>query len=417
MIKIMGMLSWQLVEKLTSMLLIFFVSVKMANFYGSDLYGQYTFLLSVVALTAIFQELISKKVVIKEFIDGRQLSIIMVSFFSKTVLYLIIFIPTLLVVFVFWDSSGYVLLLAICINEMVKVLMFPYEVYCESKLKFHILSKVNIFFSCCLFCVQFYCVYVGLGIEFVVYVSIIIGLLRACMMPFFLRLDGDSLKLHYEFSKLVLFDIVSKSKYLSISFIYYITYSEMDKVMIGIFGGVSDVAIYSIANQYILALCVFIPIIQKTIFPILASKKNELKKVFVNYNGIITWVYIFLIPVSIFGANLIIKNFYISDYWSAITVFNVLTVGVLFVANGSLRVSYLTIENKTKILMYVALIGTFLNIFLNILLIHFVGFLGAAIATVITQAITSSFVYLFFSGYKKIFFMQLKSLFFWRYWK
>jgi O-antigen/teichoic acid export membrane protein len=105
---------------------------------------------------------------------------------------------------------------------------------------------------------------------------------------------------------------------------------------------------------------------------------------------------------------------YIYDdlYQNATVLYAVLAVGVLLAANSSLRVSYMVIEGHTKVLMYVAIFGTVVNIALNYIFIQSFGDIGAAIATVVTQLITSNLVYMAFKNYRKIPLLQVKSVFF-----
>ena len=173
-----------------------------------------------------------------------------------------------------------------------------------------------------------------------------------------------------------------------------------------------SVSIYAIANQLIVAVSMFIPIFQRTIYPILVENKHRLEETFIKYNGMITWFYIIIIPFSCVFVYSFFDLVYNEEYERAITVYFILSLGVLFSANASLRVAYLTIENKTKVLMYVALLGTVVNVVANYFLILNVGLLGASIATVVTQFITSNLIYLFFKKYRFIAISQIRSVFF-----
>lgn len=382
----------------------------MANFYGAESYGEYLFLASFVGFGGLFQEIISKKIVMKDYVDGSTRNVLMVSFSWKLLIYFIVLLLPALYFYMYIDLYFFYVFILLYTNEVVKLLCFPLEVKSESAMKFALISKVNLISIIVLTLVQLYTLYIGMTIIYIALVAVVGSVIRFAIFKLSMSRCGLGLEYRLEGSKKSAFSLMDKSKYLCISYIYYVTYVQLDKIMIGILGDVSDVADYGIANQFIVALTLLIPIYQKIIYPILLRGRDNLNSKFIKYNSIITWVYILIIPLAIYVVNATFGLFYDEVYFRAINVFGILSVGVLFVANGSLRVLFLTIESQTKVLMYIGLIGTFINVFLNYFLIKTIGFYGAAIATVITQAVASNFIYFFIPKYRYIFFMQLRSL-------
>jgi len=404
------LLSWQLIERFMTLGLVFIVSAKTANTYGAFYFGEYSFIISIVSLTAIFQEVISKKVVIKLFIESEgDARFIKTAFTAKLLIFVFLFVIYTLLYYLFLPSFTLLFLSLIFINEVSKLLAYPFEIVCESNMHFDTITKVNVISGVLLFVSQFTSVYHGLNIEFLVVLSIVVNVFRTFL---FRMISSQYIPLTLSIDKLVLYEYVAKSKYLCISFIYYITYLEIDKVMSGLLLDKETVAIYAIANQFIVAISIIIPIFQKTIYPILTRNPDKLEGNFLRYNGIITWVYIIIIPPSIYILNFVFPYVYDDSYQNATVLYSILAVGVLLAANSSLRVSYMVIEGQTKILMYVAIFGTIVNIVLNYIFILSFGYIGAAIATVITQLITSNLIYMTLKDYRKIPLLQIKSVFF-----
>ena len=182
-------------------------------------------------------------------------------------------------------------------------------------------------------------------------------------------------------------------------------YSQIDKIMIGNMLSDYDVGQYT-ASANICSIALLIPAAFITSFqPTIVERKKDgedeyqllIKKV---HSGIIWLSIIMSLAISLFS-GLIIRFIYGADY---ITAASTLRIAIWFQALsiiGSLRSVWLLCEEKTDYLKAFVCIGVFVNVTLNYILIPQIGINGAAIATIITELVTSFFASLLFKGTRK----------------
>jgi O-antigen/teichoic acid export membrane protein len=154
-------------------------------------------------------------------------------------------------------------------------------------------------------------------------------------------------------------------------------------------------------------------LVAQSLFPAIISAQKVNKSHYYNrlqlFYDLMTWLGIAIaLPTSLaasglvnllFGEQYIKAGFVLSIYaWTGVFVF-------LGVANGK----WLIIENMQKITFYRTFLGCIINIILNYLLIPRQGIIGAAIATLSTQAIVNFFFLAFFDKTRITFWMQLKA--------
>jgi polysaccharide transporter, PST family len=110
-------------------------------------------------------------------------------------------------------------------------------------------------------------------------------------------------------------------------------------------------------------------------------------------------------------SSLIIRLLFGIEYEaaSAILVIHIWT-GV-FVASGLIRNLWTTTEGLMQYAFITSALGAVINIGLNLILIPRYGGIGAAIATVISQAFAACISSAFFRNTRKIFRLQIKALF------
>tara|TARA_Y100000034_G_C6642691_1_gene280992 strand:+ start:31 stop:579 length:549 start_codon:yes stop_codon:yes gene_type:complete len=80
----------------------------------------------------------------------------------------------------------------------------------------------------------------------------------------------------------------------------------------------------------------------------------------------------------------VIRNIATSEFISTNTLLLVLALTIIFASIYSLSQNILFLLKKTKVVNYITLTGAIFNIVLNIILVPYIGILGAAISTLIT---------------------------------
>ena len=196
-------------------------------------------------------------------------------------------------------------------------------------------------------------------------------------------------------------DVLGESYHFILSGIMTSIYGQMDKIMIGKMLGDSEVAYYTLSLT-IASMWIFVPtaIVNSLRPSILEAKRvgneKEYTQRLLKLYSIIIWT---CLVVAVFGVLLIKPAIYIlygEAYLPAVNSFRIVIWSELFSMIGVARGVWIVSENKNKYVKYYLAIGSVFNLVMNFVLIPMIGTLGAAIATLITQIITSMIAPLFF---------------------
>ena len=123
-----------------------------------------------------------------------------------------------------------------------------------------------------------------------------------------------------------------------------------------------------------------------------------------------TQLYLFLSILSVIVVNILFLKIFSDEYILSIPTYIILTISVIFKANGALQTTHVTIKNITKKIFYKTFSGIIINIILNYIFINIYGVTGAALSTSITHFITLFFLDFFIKEYREQAWIQLKSL-------
>ncbi|MEC4852575.1 MAG: flippase, partial [Jaaginema sp. PMC 1079.18] len=201
---------------------------------------------------------------------------------------------------------------------------------------------------------------------------------------------------------------------LILSGIVIIIYMRIDQIMLGQMKGAEAVGIYSVAVK-ISELWYFIPqAIINSVFPSVVQAKEiseelyyrRLQKIF---NFVTTSGYIFAIAIT-FSSSFLINLCYGSEYSEAAGILTISIWAGIFVALGVARETWLTTEGLMKFSAATTAAGAVVNVILNLLFIEKYGAMGAAVATVISQAVASYIAGAFYPQTWPIFVRQTKAL-------
>ncbi len=213
----------------------------------------------------------------------------------------------------------------------------------------------------------------------------------AVMLYIFYRAEqGQKLKI----SKHKGTEVLSESYHFILSGLMAATYSQMDRIMIGSMMSDYDVGLYTTATA-ICGMWLFVPnaIISSFRPKILELKKegNEehYERRLEQLYSFIIWLCIFVsIAVCILG-SFVIRILYGEEYIGAAPALRIAIWYETFAMIGTARGIWILCENKNKYVKYYLGIGAVVNLILNYVMIPVWGINGAAIATLITQIVTS----------------------------
>jgi polysaccharide transporter, PST family len=191
-------------------------------------------------------------------------------------------------------------------------------------------------------------------------------------------------------------------------------YMKIDQIMLGQMIGDRAVGIYAAATR-ISEAWYFIPTaIVSSVTPSIYKARKQSEAAYYRYvgrllramNGIAIAV---AVPVTILAPS-IIQLCYGKDYLSSSSVLVVHIWAAIFVFMGVATLPYFIAEGLTQLTLRRTVLGAIINVVLNFFLIPSYMGVGAAIATVISQAVASYLSHAFHPRTRKLFWIQTRSL-------
>ena len=383
------------VAEVVSKVLQFIVMLYAARLLSPNHFGKFSFAISLSLIAVIFSDIGINTLLIREISRQRKLAskYFMNAFVVKSVLSVFTFllivvllnlmnypVETRGIVYVIWIFT-----ILSTFTELFYSLFRAFEkMYFDAFLK--ILRMVI------LTLLGLYVLFNGLGIFAFVYTFVItevIVLVVASMLAV-----KNFIKLKFEVSVDFIKELIRKSMPFGLAFIFGSIYFYIDSVMLSKLRGDVEVAIYSVAYNLVLAL-LFIPTVYTSaIYPVLSRYYESYKKdksnneIKVLYTRSFKYLLIIGLPISVglfMLSGKIIHFLYGTKYSASIIALQIVAWFVFIKFVNFLLGIVLSSINKQKKRMIGQGVTAFFNVVLNIFLIPVIGFVGAAISTLITE--------------------------------
>ncbi len=194
---------------------------------------------------------------------------------------------------------------------------------------------------------------------------------------------------------------------MALTSIFALVYFKVDVVMLSMFGSSNaDIGIYSAAIRLIEVLNVIPAILVGGLFPILAdlskNRKSELESTFRKSFQVLLLIVIFIVVVTVTSSQEIIQIIYGAEYSDSTVALNIIIWTSLFIFPNVLFLNLIVIANKQMLNAIFAFFCLILNVVLNLIFIPRYGYIGASIATVVTDmiffAMTATFAVKYFTS-------------------
>ncbi|MCI8333520.1 MAG: flippase [Lachnospiraceae bacterium] len=188
-------------------------------------------------------------------------------------------------------------------------------------------------------------------------------------------------------------EILRKSYHFIISGLMVAIYTQMDRIMLKQMLNEYIVGLYSSAMNISSMWGFILAAIINSAQPVIISSKGKNNELYIKqikrlYSSII-WIGIFVAGGISLCSKFVIGNMYGKDYLSASGTLTISVWFEIFAMLGTARGIWCMCENKVKYIKYYLGIGAVLNVALNYFLIPIYGPSGAAVATLVTQFVTS----------------------------
>jgi PST family polysaccharide transporter len=408
--------SWLLAERLLRMGLSLFVGVWIARYLGPDDYGLYSYALAFVFLFSTLATIGLDQIIIRDIVrqPDQKYEILGTAFILKLLGSSIILPLTVGTSYLLRPDNPLVQLLVATVS--VGMVFRSLDV-----IEFWFWSQTNSKYSVLARNISIVLVSIGkvvaiqLNAPLVIFGTLFSLELFLTSLGFvaFYYLQGNSL-LSWRFTRKHAKSLMQEGWPLMLSSIVILIYMKTDQIMLGQMLGDRSVGIYTAASK-ISEMWYFIPVaIANSLQPSIVKAKDlgEIKY-FGRINKLLKLMtslsYIVAIIVSLLSSY-IINLLYGGNYDESSAILTVHIWAGLFVSLGLVRSLWTTTEGLVKLQFSASLIGAVVNIILNLILIKSIGGLGAAIATVISQAFAAYFANFFHPATRKLFWSQTMAL-------
>lgn len=411
---IINNIAWMTFDKVIILILNLFVTVKVANHYGSKDYGTYQYIVSIVALFEILVTFIDGRVVKKKYADYQPEKVVTNATFCRSLFSVVTVITALVYIALKRENFQFNAMFFMLIMKMVLVnwrfgFANRYEYILKSR-KIVIAADIG---ACLGAIMELYAVWMRLPITTIAVISLLQSIISLLIVLIqykldFKRLLGDSI------DKRLIKDMLKESFPLAIAASCATIYTRCDSVMIGSMLSQTEVGIYSISVNLISVVQIMLVPIRESVYPRLIKlyKEDKMKyeKEYIKISSMMTWIYILGVSVSYVVLPIVFKMLN-DEYLPALSIYKIHVLGSFFMYNAVLRAGHFTLTGDGRILARVQFISVVSNIVFNIIGIRLFGIVGAAISTTITQGISLLFSNLLFKGEgRKVFLWQIKAL-------
>lgn len=413
----MNNLIWLALDKIIRLILGLFVGLWLARYLGPSKFGEYNYILSLTILCMPFITLGMDSILVNEIAKNKNrvryiLSAQIIRLIS------VLLIGTLLVFIKILFNLNYITISIIWLTLFFNSLYtadFYYQAINQANI-FAKYSLISLFISSGLKIIG---IYLNQGLTYFLFLYSTEFLIIATLLNFRFYYFYKLIFIKYNKKKFFLDSkiLISKSWPLMLSALSVILYMKLDIIMLKYFSNLKEIGDYSAASR-ISELWYFIPMIIMTVyFPKLITLYNsknieKFESNLIFFYSCFLWGTIILSFIVAINSKFIVILLYGKDYEGASGILTIHMWTSTFVFLGVVSSKWAVIKGKQKFILYRTLIGLLSNIILNYFLINKYGAIGAAIATLISQFISSVFSNFLIPSLRESFYHQIRSIYF-----
>ena len=393
--------SWLIGGRIAQMILSLFVGILTARYLGPGNYGLISYGTAFVTFFAALCSLGLNSVIIKDFVDnpdeqGETIgSALFMRFISSLVSAAMI---VGIVSIIDRDEPLTIVVVALCslgaVFHVFEVFNFWFQNQYRSKITaiatlvaYGVVSAYKIILLILQMDVRWFAAATALD-----YIAIAI-----CLLMAYKRYNGPKLRVSAKKS----FSLLKISYHYILSSMMVSIYGQTDKLMIKQMLNESEVGFYATATAICAMWTFVLQAIIDSIYPSILRFKQEDQVQYEKKNrqlyAIVFYVSCAVSLVFLVFGNLIVRILYGAEYMPASDILRVVTWYTAFSYLGVARNAWVVSEGHQKYLKYIYCCAAILNVALNAIFIPWVGAVGAALASLITQVFTSIVLPLFFA--------------------
>ncbi len=408
--------SWLFGHKALSIIISFPVTVWLARYLGPEQFGILNYVIAFIGLFGIFSSLGLSQIITKELLSSQDDSQLTMG--SSLVLRLaggIVLIPIVAYsITVFRPNNELLYVMALILSttflfQSFNIINNWFEAHVQAKYS-AVIQTIVLFISVILKIVLIFMQAPLIVFIWLVFVESLISAIG--LVSIYLLKVGRIFTWKVSYKKIKY--LLREAYPLILSGAAYMIFIRIDQIMLGNLVGDKDVGIYAAAVK-ISESWMFIPtIIASSFFPaMLNARKNNYSLYLQRTQYLLNIMAVLGIVVAIctiFLASPLINLIFGENYIDSSTILIIHIWGMLFIAISIISFRYFIAEGLQIYSFYRSFAGLIINIVLNYLFIPAYGAVGAAVATVISQAVAAYLLNSISPKTRPMFFMQTKAL-------
>jgi len=393
-----------IISQILTYVLAFFTVIYTARYLGAGGFGILSLALSIGAIFGVFVDMGLSTLLVRELARDKSKSgkYIINSILMKILLSIITFGLVFLTVQVIgYDPleslAIYLITIAVIITSFYNLLNAIFQA--EERMEY--LSIANIINGAVLFGGTIVGIYLGLNIIYftMVYIFTSIVVLIYCSVVYFKEFSGIPLEIDFAFWK----PTIKEAWSFGIIFLSGMLYTYVDSIMLSILKGTEAVGWYSAAYRLMYIALLLPNAINMAVYPVMSRLFNDSssESLTMLYERYFKYMLIVGIPLGV-GTSILAKPLilllYGTGYEQSIIALQILVWTIVFTFAGASYIQLLQSINKQMIITKISIFCLIINIIINLILIPPYSFVGASIATLITEIVLVS--YIIFVTYK-----------------
>ncbi|MBS3172184.1 flippase [Candidatus Woesearchaeota archaeon] len=169
--------------------------------------------------------------------------------------------------------------------------------------------------------------------------------------------------------------------------LFDIVYGRLDSILLSKLASLKDVGLYNAAYPTVSSIWGIVSSVVVFLIPIISeiSAKEEYNKIRLTVNTLYKYALVLVLPIMTFiflFSESVLNILFGNEYIAAATALKILSLGIIMQVLIRINNAVFIGNANTKIMVKFLMVGSILNIFLNLLLIPIMGLNGAAIAMV-----------------------------------
>jgi len=379
----------------------FLLFIYIARSMGETEFGKYNFAMSFTLLFIIFQDLGISSFIIREIarrkdlVDDYLASALEIKFITSFLVFLIIYISINLLEYP--QDTKYV----VCLFGIYTILTYFAENFrsvFQAFEKMEYTAFVTIIEKTVLLLLVLYVLISGYGLIGIAYAYIFTGILNVIISYIicFTKVTKPKIKINLKLWKMVILGSLP----FGLNILFGMMFFKIDTIMLSIFRNDAAVGIYNAAYTPLLSLTGIIStMVISSIYPVMSryfiESETSLKNITLLSSKYMAMIGFPICVGCITLSEEFIKLLYIDQYSESVFVFRILSFCIPFRLLSSITGTYLTCINKQQLRTLSVALSSIFNIILNLIMIPTLSYIGAGIATVLSEV----FLFIVFSHY------------------